>query len=79
MDVDASRSRTRAMPDEEALGIARGALDGRSPGELKSLGKRERARRLVLLLAKGLSVRQVERLTGIGRGVVQQAKKAGGQ
>lgn len=74
MDVDGSRSSTRAMPDEIALEVARKILDGRNLGEIKSLERQERNRLLALLLANGLSIRQTERLTGVGRGVIQAIK-----
>ena len=75
MDIDSLRSATRSMPDEQALVIAQQTLDGRDPSELKSLERKERNRMLVALLASGLSIRQLERLTGIGRGVIQKARK----
>lgn len=71
MDVDGPRSATRAMPDKDALEIAQHVLGGRSPSELKSLDREERNRLLALLLAEKLSIRQIERMTGIGRGTIQ--------
>lgn len=75
MDIDGVRSTTRAMPDEAALKIARDILDGLRLSEIKSLQRDERDRILALLLENGLSIRQIERLTGIGRGIVQAVKR----
>ena len=74
IDVEVPRSSTRAMPDEIALEVAHQVLEGCNLGELKSLEREERNRLLALLLARGLSVRQTERLTGISRGIIQKAK-----
>ena len=71
MDVYGPRSATRAMHDKDALEIAQHVLGGRSPSELKSLDREERNRLLALLLAEKLSIRQIERMTGIGRGTIQ--------
>jgi hypothetical protein len=45
----------------------RSALGATSPYELKSLGKAERDAYIARLRQAGLSVRQKERATGIGR------------
>lgn len=73
LDVTSGRSRTRAMPDGVARSIAEqvlgeGFLDG-----LKELPVEEREPSLRLLKESGLTVRQIERLTGIGRGTIQRA------
>lgn len=74
MDIDDSRSLTRAMPDDIALEVTRKVLNGRNLGEVKSLEREERNQVLSCLLAHGLSIRQIERLTGVGRGIVQAVK-----
>lgn len=43
--------------------------------EMETLNRDERDKALVLLKEKGLSVRQIERLTGINRGLIQKAGK----
>ena len=53
---------------EELLGARR--LSG-----LPSLGKAERDEGLCLLKEAGLSVRQIERITGIGRNIIQRASR----
>ena len=53
---------------ERCLGISSGTV-------LQNYGRKERDAALVKLKECGLTVRQIERLTGIGRGVVQYAGK----
>ena len=72
LDVPEGRSATRGYPDERAAEIAREVLDGLLPGELKTLEAPERNARLARLKAAGLTIKQIERLTGIGRGTVQR-------
>ena len=40
--------------------------------DLSLMGKQDRDARLRELISLGLSVRQLERLTGIGRGIIQR-------
>jgi hypothetical protein len=61
------------MSDEEARTIILKHIDGRSGVDLQKLGKESRQEVLRFLKNQGLSVRQIERLTGINRGVVQRA------
>ncbi len=75
MDVDAPRSPTRSMPDGDAIALAEDILEGRGLGEVKALPRSERNFVLRKLLDAGLSIRQIERLTGVGRGVVQSVTK----
>ena len=49
-----------------------GISDG---NKLQSYGKTERNSALVKLKRAGLTIRQIERLTGIGRNIVQKAGK----
>lgn len=74
IDADEPRSATRAMGDGRAQGIAAQVLGDLAPSDLKALGKPARNEYLARLRGAGLSVRQIERLTGIGRGVIQTAK-----
>lgn len=75
MDVDTLRSATIAMPDERAIALAKGVLGGKKLSDLKSLPRAERNSCLEELRAAGLSIRQIERLTGISRGIIQNAGK----
>ena len=73
MDVDGKRSRTRAMPDELALAVAADVLGKVKVDDVKRLGADKRNALLRKLKQVGLSVRQIQRLTGIGRNVVWKA------
>ena len=55
-----------------AAALAKDILGQLSPYELKSLGKKERDSYLGKLRNAGLSVRQIERLTGIGRSIISR-------
>ena len=60
---------------DEVLIAARGLLDDAGlgdPGEVKSLPGERRDDALRLLRGSGLSARAIERLTGVGRGVVER-------
>ena len=59
--------------DELAGEIIRQILGGRSGTSLQSMERPERDAVLRKLKAKGLSIRQLERLTGINRGAIQRA------
>ena len=74
MDVEGVRSATRAMPEARALEAASDVLGGCSIGDVKALPRASRDAALCALKDAGLSVRQIERLTGIGRGVIAKAK-----
>ena len=65
--------RTR-LSDNEALQIAREALGAQSLAELASLEKSQRNEGVARLRQLGLSARQVERVTGIGRGIVERVE-----
>ena len=72
-DVPDSSSAGCRMGDAEAMSLL---VDVCGPGgaeALVSMGKRERDNALRLLKASGLTVRQIERLTGIGRSIIQRA------
>ncbi len=75
MDVDAPRSATSAMPDEQAIALAKRALGCQKINDLKSLPRAMRNSYLEELRAAGLSIRQIERLTGISRGIIQNVAK----
>lgn len=72
-DVDRPRSRTRAMPDEEAIELARAMLGGIDPSSIKQLNVKLRNAFIVRLKESGLSICQIERLTGISRSIISKA------
>lgn len=74
LDVESTRSTTRAMPESRAMAVAAEVLGSRKLHEVKELPRGERNRVLCAMKAAGLSVRQIERLTGIGRGVIAYVK-----
>ena len=59
--------RRKRVPDEEARELARAVLGDVDPAHVKTLPRTQRDHHLRNLRSAGLSVRQVERLTGIGR------------
>lgn len=69
------RSIRKAMSESEAKRIAADAL-GRSDLEgIAAMEKGERDEALAKLKEAGLSIRQIERLTGIGRNIVHRASR----
>ncbi len=58
----------------EAMRKADDVLDGRPASEVKSLPKPERDAILRRLKSEGLSIKQIERLTSIGRNIIARAK-----
>ena len=59
--------------EDEALAVARETLGDVEPSALKAMGRAERDRLLQLMRDAGLTIRQVERLTGIGRSTISHA------
>lgn len=70
IDIDRGR---KLIGDDEALEVARRALDGTTAGSVSSLGREARDDALRQLKAANLSIRQIERLTGVSRSVVAKA------
>ena len=70
---DVGRGR-RLVNDSEAQAVAGAVLGGVGPGAVAGLGREARDEALRKLRAAGLSVRQVERLTGVSRGVVARIR-----
>ena len=64
----------KAVCDNEAMLIFRRISGIKSPEELRTMEKGMRKDILVKLKKTGLSVRQLERITGINRNVIQRAK-----
>ena len=76
LDAFPMRSKTRSMPDSEAAQIARDLLGSGVLVELKGLPAEERDEGIRELVRNKLSVRQIERITGIGRNTVFRASKS---
>lgn len=70
---DAGRSR-RLVNDESALVVARAALGGTSPESVVGLDRDQRDEAIRKLKSAHLSVRQIERLTGVSRGIVAKVR-----
>ena len=62
------------LSDDEARRVVQEQLGRDSGTALQALGRKERNAQLRTLLDRGLSIRQIERLTGISRGVVQKVR-----
>ena len=67
---------SRRVADDEALSAARCALEGRQPGDIKALCREDRDEALRRLRETGLTVKQIERLTGIGKSSITRATAA---
>ena len=61
------------MPDNTAKEIIQKVLHLNSGTMIQAMNREERDAALRKLKDNGLSIRQIERLTGINRGVVQRA------
>lgn len=64
---------SRRVADDEALSAARCALEGRQPSDVKALCREDRDEALRRLRETGLTVKQIERLTGIGKSSITRA------
>ena len=63
----------RRTNDDEALAVALDLFGDAGLGEIKALPKGQRDAALAKLKAKGLTVRQIQRLTGVSLGVISKA------
>ncbi|MBQ9443572.1 MAG: transposase [Lachnospiraceae bacterium] len=63
----------RRINDKRAQQIIREKLKFRSGTEIQGIDRKNRDHVLHLLKTEGLSIRQIERLTGINRGIIQKA------
>ena len=61
--------------DEWAMSVMKSILGVSSGAELQNFDKKKRDNALWKLKKSGLSIRQIERFTGIGRNIVQKAKE----
>ena len=71
LEVSGNRP-VRAMPDEDAVMYASDVLGGIKLDVLKSLPVEERNGHIAELRRAGFSIRQIARLTGIGKGSIQR-------
>ena len=62
-----------SVSDSEAHEAAVRELDGLLPSELKALSRARRNELILKLKNAGLTIRQIERLTGIGRNIIARA------
>ena len=69
MESDSNR-----INDAQAISIMLTALNITNGTQLQQLERKCRDEALVVLKEKGLTIRQIERLTGINRGIIQKAK-----
>ena len=76
MDIDAPAQAIWRMPDEDAIALAEKTLGGIKVNDLKTLDRPTRNSAIGDLLSIGMSIRQIERLTGISRGVIQSVRKS---
>lgn len=74
LDVDSVRPKTRSLPDEEAFNRAFRLYNRDLLRDLKGAERSERDSTIASLKEAGLTFRQIERLTGIGRGIIQDIK-----
>ena len=63
----------KRLTDKEAQEIIKTALHIESGTQIQGMSRGERDAALILLKENGLSIRQIERLTGINRGVILKA------
>lgn len=73
-EMDHIEADTPKKDDSWALQTIQDALNITSGTQIQQFGRTQRDEALTLLKRKGLTVRQLERLTGINRGVIQKAK-----
>ncbi len=62
----------RRLSDAEAVQVLKQTLGAQYADVLASLAQDERNRNILVLYSRGLSARQIERLTGIGRNITQK-------
>lgn len=66
---------TKRVSDEDSLEVARYTLGDMDPAKLKEMGKMQRNEALRSLRAAGITVKQLERLTGIGHNTISRVTK----
>ncbi len=75
--TDDGHARAHHISDSEVRGMLEGAFGKDWRTALPAADKAQRDSAIALLKARGATVRQVSRITGIGRGIVQKAKEQG--
>ena len=75
-EIEHMESEALKKDDKWALETLKKTLNISSGTQIKAWERSRRNTALVLLKEKGITVRQLERLTGINRGVIQKAKKS---
>ena len=63
------------MSDEDALEVARCALRGIEPADVKKLPRERRDEALRSLRAAGITVKELERLMGVGHNTISRVTK----
>lgn len=71
----ARRGRRQRLDDDEALALLKEASGVDSSGVFQRLPKLEQRRAVAALLERGSSIRQVARVTGLSKGVVESWRK----
>ena len=72
----APRGNRKPIADTRALKVIRKQLKAKNRTAVRDMDREERNEALMKLKKAGLSVRQIERLKGIGRGTVQKVQAA---
>ena len=66
---------TKRVPDDAAAEVARSVLGDVEPAQLKALPRERRDAGLRELRGAGITIKQIERLTGIGRSTISRATR----
>ena len=72
-ETECMEAEHRKKDDTWALAMIQKTLHISSGTQLQQYARQQRDEALALLKKKGLTVRQLERLTGINRGIIQKA------
>lgn len=69
------RGRRQRLEDDDAMALLKGASGVDSSGAFQRLSKQEQRRAVGVLFERGSSIRQVARITGLSKGVVEAWRK----
>lgn len=75
----ASRGRRPRMSDDEAMDLLKDASGIASSGAFQRLPQDEQRRAASALLERGASIRQVARVTGLSKGIVESTRRQGAE
>ncbi|MDO5141319.1 MAG: transposase [Eubacteriales bacterium] len=75
-DTECMEADAHKHDDKWALRIIHEELQLKSATEVQGMSREQRDEYLVRMRNRGMTVRQIERLTGINRGVIQKAQKS---